>query len=132
MDLSAADMAERVPYVEAGFAVLAFELDGALDNPDDCAQRERTMRAFLAARAGLVNAHIALEYLLTRVPQVNPNQLYAVGHSSPGTLALLFAGHEPRLKGCVAFAPCIDVSQRLGFVVRKFASLLPGRQGEVL
>jgi dienelactone hydrolase len=132
MDLSEGDMAEHIPYVKAGFAVMAFELDGASDDPDDDSERERTMRAFVAARAGLVNAHIALEYLLAKVPQVNPNQLYAVGHSSAGTLALLFAEHEPKLKGCVAFAPCIDVAQRLGFVGRKYVSLLPGGQGESL
>ncbi|MDR3636975.1 MAG: prolyl oligopeptidase family serine peptidase, partial [Isosphaeraceae bacterium] len=119
MDLGDGDRAEHLPYVHAGFAVLAFELDGAVPNMQAAtdAQIIAAAHRFLAARAGLVNAHIALEYALAKVPQVNPNRLYVAGHSSAGTLALLFAEHEPRLKGCVAFAPAIDVAQRLNAAI---------------
>lgn len=115
MDLGDGDRPEHLPYVRAGFAVLAFELDGAvpdLQNASD-AQFLAGARKFHAARAGLVNAHIAIEYVLAKVPQADPQRLYAAGHSSAGTLALLFAEHEPRLKGCVAFAPAIDLGKRL-------------------
>ena len=43
------------------------------------------------AQAGLVNARNALEFVLARVPEVDPKRIYAAGHSSAGTLALLFA-----------------------------------------
>ncbi len=116
MDLGDGDRPEHLPYVHAGYAVMAFELDGAL--PDvrsaSSSQRSAASRKFLAARAGLVNAHIALEYVLAKVPQVDPQRIFAAGHSSAGTLALLFAEHEPRLKGCVAYAPCIDIGERFG------------------
>jgi dienelactone hydrolase len=52
------------------------------------------------------------------LPQVDPGRIFAAGHSSAGTLALLFAEHEPRLKGCIAYAPAVDVAKRLGPMVR--------------
>jgi dienelactone hydrolase len=115
MDLGPGDRPEHLPYVRAGFAVLAFELDGGLNGVQNAsdAQFFAAARRFLAARAGLANARIALEYVLAKVPQVDPQRVFVAGHSSAGTLALLFAEHEPRLKGCVAFAPPIDLAQRL-------------------
>ena len=107
MDLADGDRPEHLPYVRAGFAVMAFELDGAVANMQQAGDPQILAGAarFLAARAGLVNANVALEYLLAKVPQVDPQRIYVAGHSSAGTLSLLFAEHEPRLKGCVAFAP---------------------------
>jgi dipeptidyl aminopeptidase/acylaminoacyl peptidase len=39
-------------------------------------------------------------------------------------MALLFAAHEPRLAGCVAFAPAVDVEKRLGGIAIGIISLL--------
>jgi dienelactone hydrolase len=116
MDLADGDRPEHLPYVRAGFAVLAFELDGSLQNKQNASAQERVqaMFTFLNARAGLVNAHIALEYVLAKVPQVDPQRISAAGHSSAGTLAVLFAENEPRLKACVAFAPALDLEERFG------------------
>jgi dienelactone hydrolase/transcription elongation factor Elf1 len=115
MDLGDGDRPEHLPYVQAGFAVLAFELDGAVHGkPPSAAELDVAVPRFLAARAGLVNAHIALEFLLAKVPEVDPERIYAAGHSSAGTLAMLFAENEPRIKACAAFAPAIDLEQRFG------------------
>ncbi|OJW19977.1 MAG: hypothetical protein BGO49_10670 [Planctomycetales bacterium 71-10] len=108
---------EHVPYVRAGFAVLAYDMDGdpgdARPNPGDARFREAA-RKFLAARAGLVNAHVAMEFLRAKVPQVDPDRIFAAGHSSAGTAALIFAEEEPRLKGCVAYAPATNLIKRFG------------------
>ena len=122
------DAAEFIPYAKAGMAVLAYELDGSMSYADT--DRE-AFNAFRNSCAGLVNARNALEYVLARVPEVNPRQIYAAGHSSAGTMALLLATHEPRLAGCVAYAPCSDVEDRLkgempGFLHRAREMDLPG------
>ncbi len=116
MDLAAEDRAEHLPYVRAGFAVLAFELDGVPMNKEQPTDQDmgEAMLKFLNARSGLVNAHIALEYVLAKVPSVDPSRISSAGHSSAGTLAVLFAEHEPRLKACVAFAPALDLQERFG------------------
>lgn len=95
------DRPEHLPYVRAGFAVLAFSLDGPDPGPGPA--------SFLLARAGLVNGRIAREFLKAKVPQVDPGRLYVAGHSSAATFALLFAENEPDLKGCLAYAPVVDL-----------------------
>jgi len=109
MALSEGDEPEHIPYVKAGFAVVAYELDG-----DEGLGDVDAYNAFKNSRAGLVNARNALEFVLAKVPEVNPKQIYSAGHSSAGTMSLLFAEHEPRLAGCIAFAPCSDVQKFIG------------------
>ncbi len=104
MDLGDGDRAEHLPWVRAGFAVIAYSLDGHVENRQDRAQVEAGLRAFLAARGGYTNAHIALEYALEKVPAVDPSRILSVGHSSAGTVAVLLAAREPRIAACVAFA----------------------------
>ena len=126
MDLGDGDRPEHLPYVREGFAVLAFELDGKA-NGDGDAEARRAYDDFRAAQAGLVNAKIALEFLLAKVPAVDPKRIYSAGHSSAGTLSLLFAEHEPRLAGSIAFAPAIDLEKRFGaFTLLGLEGNLPG------
>ncbi len=112
MKLGDGDRPEHLPYVRAGFAVVAFELDGMPADLRTASNQEmnRCMRRFLDARAGLVNGQIALEYALAKVPEVDPARLTAAGHSSAATFALLFAENEPRLRSCIAFAPVADIA----------------------
>ena len=109
------DRAEHYPYVRAGFAVLAYELSGALDNPQ---AQEHTYadlvgptRAFMRADGGLVNGKIAIDYVLAKVPEVDPNQLFACGHSSAAVVALNLARGDSRIHACCAYAPRTDVEE---------------------
>ncbi|QDT56297.1 Alpha/beta hydrolase family protein [Caulifigura coniformis] len=104
---------EFAPYVRAGFAVVEFSLDGWYDrdNPSDAAAA-RAYLQFSAANAGVKNADAAFRFAKT-LPSVNPKQIYIAGHSSAGTLALLYAAHQPELAGCIAYAPQVDVEGHL-------------------
>jgi dienelactone hydrolase len=107
------DRAEHVPYVKAGYAVVAFDIDGTFDQNDKTrANMQSTYAKFKAAAGGVVNGKNALEYVLARLPEVDPERLYAAGHSSAAIWALLFAEHEPRIKGCIAYAPLPDLFGR--------------------
>jgi predicted Zn finger-like uncharacterized protein len=105
---------ETIPYVQEGFAVLGYSLDGppASDKPSKL-EIKAAYNQFRAAHAGLVNSRNALEFLLQKVPAINRERIFTAGHSSAGTLSLLFAEHESRLAGCIAYAPCVDVEKRL-------------------
>ncbi len=107
MDLGDGDRAEHFPYIAAGYAVLAYSLDGHVENLKDTSDPRlgRACAQFAAARAGLANAKAAIDYLLKNAPEIDPERLYAAGHSSAGTTALLLAENEPRIKACSAFAP---------------------------
>lgn len=123
--------AETLPYARAGYAVVFYSLDGGLAGEMESAsdaQIAEGYRKFAAAHAGLVNARNALEFVLARVPQVDPQRVFSAGHSSAAVLSLLFAEHEPRLKGCIAYAPASDVETRLADAVnnRGVQRLLPG------
>lgn len=118
---------EHLPYVRAGFAVVTYELDGPWNEAGGNNELQRAYAAFRSAQAGLVNARNALEYVLGHVPEIDPSRIYSAGHSSAGTHALLFAEHEPRLAGCIAFAPCIDLTERMSpALIRTFSLVMPG------
>ena len=105
---------ETIPYVQNGFAVLGYSLDGPLASDEPSTMESRTAyEQFRAAHAGLVNSRNAMEFLVQKVPAINRDRIFTAGHSSAGTLSLLFAEHESRLAGCVAYAPCVDVEKRL-------------------
>jgi len=129
-DLSqySADVPEFLPYAEAGFAVVAYDMDGAVDDYE--AESDSALRkgyvAFVTAGAGVVNGRNAYEFLLKKVPEVDPQRVYSAGHSSAGSTSLLLAAHEPRLAGAIAYAPCYDLPERLTPIgVRTLSALLP-------
>jgi dienelactone hydrolase len=124
MRLSDGDSVEFTPYVHAGFAVVAYDQDGEAD--DDQPSPE-SYEKFKASCAGLVNARNAFEFALRDLPSINPKRIYTVGHSSAASTAILFAEHEPRIAGCVAYAPCTDLPRRVpGFAVRALGTQMPG------
>jgi dienelactone hydrolase len=129
MTLGDGDRPEHLPYVRAGFAVLAYELDGMLPEPKPTndAGFAPYIRAFVDAEAGLVNMRVAMEFANTRVPAIDPKRIYAAGHSSAATLALLVAENEPRIAACVAFAPVVDVNEHIPAPARQAVSVIvPG------
>lgn len=109
MDLSVDDRPEHIPWVKAGFAVVAYDIDGAsrmmLTDSTPIAMIRPSIEGFLKARAGVANTQRALDYIASRLPSVDPSRIMAVGHSSAATLALLAAENDARLRGVVAFAP---------------------------
>ena len=109
------DQAQHLPYVRAGFAVIAYEVDGVLANPaaPTDAQAAAAFKEFSHASAGLINARNALAFALEKLPEVNPGRLYSAGHDSAGTLALLFAEHEPAIKATIAFDPVTNLPQHV-------------------
>jgi dienelactone hydrolase len=129
MDLGDGDRPEHLPYVRDGFAVIAYELDGALPDPKPTndAQFATYVRSFVDADAGLVNMRVAIAYATSRVPSIDPDRLFAVGHSSAATLALLVAENEPRIAACVAFAPVIDIKESIPTQLQQaLGQLVPG------
>jgi dienelactone hydrolase len=112
--LGAADRSEHLPYVREGYVVVAYELDGDLADSPTRAERVAAARAFMRAEAGLINAQEVLDYALARVPAIDRERIYTAGHSSAGTVSLLVAAQEPRIRGCIAYAPVCDVAGWLG------------------
>ncbi|BCX47742.1 aminopeptidase acylaminoacyl-peptidase-like protein [Haloferula helveola] len=104
---------ECLPYAEAGMAVVFYSIDGEVEDEEDDGSHRLGYEAFRDACAGVVNGRNALEYVFKRMPEVDTTRIYSAGHSSAGTLSLLFGAHEPRLAGSIAYAPAADVVDRL-------------------
>lgn len=127
---------ETLPYAEAGFAVVLYSIDGPdrseqASGDDESATVDAMKDAYVDfknAGAGVVNGRNALELALARLPMVDPDRIYSAGHSSAGTLSLLFAAHEPRLAGCIAYAPAVDIEEHFADLLSGFEAsfLLPG------
>jgi dipeptidyl aminopeptidase/acylaminoacyl peptidase len=116
MTLGDGDQPEHLPYVKAGFAVVAYELDGAVPGGDESeAAMRRAVAKFVEARGGVLNAATAIDYVAARVPEIDGRRTYAAGHSSAGTVALTLAAHDRRVMACVAYAPATNLRDRLGF-----------------
>ena len=129
--LADGDRAEHLPYVRAGFAVVAYEVAGFLpDNPSD-QEIITAAEAFMKAEGGLKNARDALNYALQEVPAVDRDRIYCAGHSSAATISLLVAASESRIRGCIAYAAVADLQQRLGPGVSGLDMKIPGFQAFV-
>ncbi|HTN74786.1 MAG TPA: prolyl oligopeptidase family serine peptidase, partial [Pirellulaceae bacterium] len=104
---------ETLPYAQAGMVAIMYSLDGPAPETQLVAPIAAAYKQFKAAKGGVVNGRNALEFAVQKLPQVDPQRIYTAGHSSAATVSLLVAAHEPRVKACLAYAPCCDVELRL-------------------
>ncbi len=104
---------EHLPWAKAGYVVVAFEEDGPLasDSPSN-QEMQRAILAFHNAKAGIINGQTALNFVEQKLPCVDKRRVFAVGHSSTGTLALILAANDERVQGVAAFAPAINLETR--------------------
>lgn len=122
------DSPEHLPYAMAGFAVAAYELSGAR-GADSRTGKVNSMEdatlQFMAAEGGVANARAAIEFVLHKVSQVDPEQLFAAGHSSAATVALDLGWLEPRIRGVCAYAPATDVERRVAPLMTVLQNISP-------
>jgi dienelactone hydrolase len=107
---TAAYFESHIPYLEAGFAVMDYELDGS---PEYEKISGDATRAFIDSQAGLVNARNVIDFVISKMPMVNSKHIFATGHSSGGTHVLLLGEHDTRLAGVVSYAGVCDVPGRI-------------------
>ena len=130
-DVGEGSRPEHLPYVRAGFAVVAYDLDGIPgENPTD-ERLAAAIRDFKDAEFGVANARVALDFALVRL-KADPKQIFVAGHSSAATLALQVAAAEPRVKKCIAYAPCVNLKARLGKGLAEIDPAIPGIQDAIL
>jgi dipeptidyl aminopeptidase/acylaminoacyl peptidase len=92
------DFESARPFLNAGFAVIVPGWRGESGNPGE----------FEMFYGEVEDADAALKYLANQ-PGVDVERLYATGHSSGGTIALLLAESSPLLKKVAACGACPDL-----------------------
>jgi dipeptidyl aminopeptidase/acylaminoacyl peptidase len=120
------DGKEHYPYALAGFIVVAYSIDGHVNNNKDDAEIVAGIKAFRRANGGIDNTREAIDYALARIPEIDPKRLYVAGHSSAAVLALQAAEHDPRIAACAAYAPATDLQTRLGGGLSQLERVEPG------
>ena len=81
---------------------------------------------FAAAGGGVGNGKAAIDYVLAQVPEVDPQQIYAAGHSSAAVVALDLASADSRVHGVAAYAPAADIDARFGEKMSALDQVIPG------
>lgn len=104
---------ESLPYAEAGAVAITFSLDGPFGTNGMNENIKSAYTQFRDAAAGMVNCRNAFEYAIQKIPAVDPQKIVIAGHSSAGSLALLYSVHEPRLAGSIAYCSAADVETRI-------------------
>lgn len=84
---------------------------------------------YLNSDNALKNARWAIDLALKQ-PNINPDQIYAVGHGAGGYHALRLAAHDKRVRGCVALQPVVDLTthfpqERIAATMAKYGDLRP-------
>ncbi len=105
---------EHLAMVRADFAVVAYDVEGSLPKADAIgpAVVDPLVR-FIAADAGAADGRLAIEYALRHVPEVDPSRLYAAGAGPSGSVAIVLAAADRRIRGCAVRAPIIEFSEPL-------------------
>lgn len=110
MNLADGDTEEHSQYFYADVAVVACEVDGAIpdgqENDDNTAATGA--KAFTEAKAGIHDVQAALD-VAESLSWVDKKHIYVAGHSSSATLALETMAFDPRVVGCIALAPEVNV-----------------------
>jgi dienelactone hydrolase len=122
--LSPDDRPEHMPYARAGFAVIAYSIDGDPGDGSDAKATTDAVVAYKDSKAGLANARAALDIAFDALP-IDEDLVFAAGHGSAGTHALLLAREEPRVRAAVAYAPATGLDGREGLVM-KIDEAIPG------
>ncbi|WP_232103406.1 alpha/beta hydrolase family protein [Gimesia algae] len=121
MDIELNDVSldsEHEPYIKAGFAVVTFSIDGYIGDIENTTndQFAAAHMKFRKSQAGIINCINAFLQAEETVPGIDRDNIFIAGHSSAGTLSLLFAEYftnafqdnSHQLKGCLAYAPAVD------------------------
>ncbi|HAH47609.1 prolyl oligopeptidase family serine peptidase [Gimesia sp.] len=118
---------EHEPYVKAGFAVVTFSIDGDLWNRENSTNTQYRIAfdQFKISQAGMANCLHAFIEAHSVIPGIDKENIFIAGHSSAGTLALLFAEHYPKIKGCLAYAPSVDLQKSFADHLADIKPILP-------
>lgn len=119
--------AEFLPYVHAGMVVVHYSIDGPMVEPTNSTASNEDEKftqmlgqaypKFRLSGAGIVNGRNAIDFAIQKLPLVNEKRIYSAGHSSAGTLAMFLAANDPRISGCIAYAPAYDLEKRMGALI---------------
>ncbi|WP_310489482.1 hypothetical protein, partial [Chamaesiphon sp. VAR_69_metabat_338] len=125
---------EYIEYIKAGYAVMAYDVDGAIQDMSK-ANEEPLLRdpdkivtyrlkEHKASDGGVLNTKLAIDYAIARIPQIDPNAIYTGGTGSGGTIALMAAAADNRVKGAIVFNPVTDIPKKFPRLIENISKVV--------
>ncbi len=87
---------------------MSFSILGELGRSARTKQILAAARLYRDGEAGTNSGRAALNLAMSRLP-IDPDRIYAAGHSSAGRLVLLMTATDPRIRAVAAYSPVADV-----------------------
>lgn len=108
-------------FAKAGIGVVAFDVPGAWEDNATLDELGAELDRHMEALGGVKTGRSVLDFVLARIPQVDPDRIWAAGEGPAATLALLLAQADGRVRAVVAFDPVTDMaayaqSEEMGFL----------------
>jgi dienelactone hydrolase len=127
---------EYLNYAKAGYAVVAYDVDGPIENmneANEAALLERPsqltisrLKAYKSSDAGVLNAKLAIDYAIARIPQIDPDAIYTAGTGAGGTLSLMVAATDKRVKAAIAYSPQTNLPKQYSSLIDTISKSVPG------
>jgi dienelactone hydrolase len=131
------DVMNPVNFAKAGYAVVAYDVDGdigsidIIDRVESFEERKKKIlinliKAYKASDAGVLNAKLAIDYTVARIPQIDPNAMYVAGTGSGGTISLMVAATDKRIKAAIANSPYTNLPGKYSSLMETVSKSVPG------
>lgn len=104
--LSESDQARQLPYAQAGYTVVGYDVSGEAPPPGEAVKATAAVKLFAKRDVGTLNGKAAIDFALRHL-SIDPLRLYVAGHGPSGTLALQMSSIDSRIRGCVAYEPMV-------------------------
>ena len=101
-----------MPYAKAGYAVVAFDIDGTFDERDESGEHPGDVRAVQGRGRRSCQRQNTLEYVLARAARGGSRAAVRRGPQFRRDLGLAVRRAQPHVKGCIAYAPLPDLFGR--------------------
>jgi dienelactone hydrolase len=127
---------DYTPFISAGYAVVLYDVDGDIEHMSEVNEATllnqpskivtARLKAYKASDAGVLNAKLAIDYAIARIPQIDPNLIYTAGYGAGGTLSLMVAATDSRVKGAISFTPVTDLPKNFSTYIDNISTAVPG------
>ncbi len=108
--LGEADRTQLRLLARLGVAAVGFDVPGAWAENATLDEAGRELDRYMLVNGGVDTGRMVVDFVEKRLPQVDPTRLWAMGDGLSGTLALLLAARDGRIRAVVGFDPVIDMT----------------------
>jgi hypothetical protein len=104
------DREQMLLFARAGVGVVGVDVPGGWEDNATLDELGQEVDRFMKSQGGVETGKATLDFVQTRLPRVDPARTWVSGEGPAGTLALLLAQADRRVRAVVAFDPVTDMA----------------------